>query len=175
MRRPRRRTVWLAAGAVLVVLAAGGVLSVARYPLINDISTDVAHPPRYLVAPPRHPAYDAAALRGPTERGYPDLHNLTTPRPPDQVAEAVQALVGERGWSVVAGGPATAADPWRLQAVATTRWLHFHDDVIIEVRPGPDGGSVVAMRSKSRVGKGDLGVNAARIRAFLADLRARLQ
>jgi hypothetical protein len=46
---------------------------------------------------------------------------------------------------------------------------------VVEVRPRDDGGSTVAMRSKSRLGKGDLGANARRIRAFLADLRARLE
>ncbi len=51
--------------------------------------------------------------------------------------------------------------------------LRFKDDVLVEVRPHP-GGSEVAMRSKSRVGKGDLGANAKRIRAFLAALRTRV-
>ena len=41
---------------------------------------------------------------------------------------------------------------------------------VIEVRPG-DHGSVVAMRSKSRDGKGDIGANAKRIEALFAQLR----
>jgi len=40
------------------------------------------------------------------------------------------------------------------------------------VRPDPAGGSRVDMRSKSRDGKGDRGVNAARIRAFETVLAA---
>jgi Protein of unknown function (DUF1499) len=147
-----------------------------RYPLINDTSTDRDDPPRYLLAPPRRPDYDAARLRGPTERAYPGLANLDSPRPAAEVAAAAQALLAERGWPLAAGEPgnASAGAPWRLQAVAVTRWLRFHDDVLIEVRPRPDGGSTVAMRSKSRLGRGDLGANARRIAAFLADLRARL-
>ena len=41
--------------------------------------------------------------------------------------------------------------------------------VSIRVRPA-DGGSVIDLRSKSRDGQGDMGVNAARIRAFATEL-----
>jgi uncharacterized protein (DUF1499 family) len=94
------------------------------------------------------------------------------------VFAAVEALVAGRGWAVAAraeGAVGRDAQPWRLQAVATTALLRFKDDVVVEVRPRDDGGSTVAMRSKSRLGKGDLGANARRIRAFLADLRVRLE
>lgn len=165
----RGRAGWLILGALMLS---------GCYPLINDISTDRDDPPRYVVAPPDDPAYDAAALRGPTERAYPDLRNLALPQSPVTVFPHVVALVAQRGWESVAQeggrGSGTVAEPWRVQAVAVTRWLRFRDDVVIEVRPGGDGGSVVAMRSRSRVGKGDFGKNAGRIRAFLADLRARL-
>ena len=45
---------------------------------------------------------------------------------------------------------------------------------MIRVRPDPAraGGSIVDLRSISRVGGSDVGVNAKRIRAFLADLQA---
>ena len=56
-----------------------------------------------------------------------------------------------------------------LEVVATTRLMHFKDDVAVEVRPEGTGSSV-HMRSKSRVGKGDLGANAKRIRMFLSEL-----
>lgn len=159
----------------VLVLAIVGVLLVARqFPRINDISTDREHPPHYLVAPPKHPAYNAERLRGPTERAYPDMRNLALAQPPDAVSAAVAALVAERGWSEAARAPANGDRPWRIQAVAVTTVLRFRDDVVIEVRPGPDGGSTVAMRSKSRVGQSDLGANARRIRAFLDDLKAKL-
>jgi len=56
-----------------------------------------------------------------------------------------------------------------IEAVVTTTVFGFQDDVAIRVRPA-DGGSVVDVRSKSRDGKGDLGVNANRIRDFVARL-----
>lgn len=46
----------------------------------------------------------------------------------------------------------------------------FKDDVHIAVRPGEDGGSVLHIRSASRVGYDDLGVNARRVRRFFRAL-----
>ncbi|MES4792993.1 MAG: DUF1499 domain-containing protein, partial [Chloroflexota bacterium] len=60
-----------------------------------------------------------------------------------------------------------------IHAVATVPVFHFKDDVTITVKP--DGERVmVNVRSRSRVGKGDLGVNARRIRRFQAELAGRL-
>jgi hypothetical protein len=59
--------------------------------------------------------------------------------------------------------------PDRIEATATTPWFGFRDDIVIRVQPAP-GGSRVDVRSLSRVGKGDLGANAKRIRAYLAKL-----
>jgi len=137
-------------------------------PLINDITTDFERPPRFWAAPPAHPAYDAARFRRATEAGYPGLANLGLAVSPEEAWRAVLALVGERGWRIAAQDDAGR----RVQAVAVTRLLRFRDDVVIEVRPGTRPGSAsVAMRSKSRLGRGDLGANATRIRAFFADLR----
>jgi uncharacterized protein (DUF1499 family) len=52
-----------------------------------------------------------------------------------------------------------------LEATETSRIFRFVDDISIRVRP--DGtGSVIDVRSKSRVGRGDMGANARRIEAF---------
>jgi fatty-acyl-CoA synthase len=65
------------------------------------------------------------------------------------------------------------ADPeaLRIEAVATTFWFGFKDDVVVRVRPGAAGGSRVDVRSVSRVGQSDLGANAARIRRILDGLQ----
>ncbi len=55
--------------------------------------------------------------------------------------------------------------------MATTSVYRWQDDFVIRVTAGDNGGSIVDMRSKSRVGKSDLGANAHRIAAFLTDLR----
>jgi uncharacterized protein (DUF1499 family) len=67
----------------------------------------------------------------------------------------------------------TKRDQGIIEAVATTRLFKFKDDVTITVTREGDA-SIVNVRSKSRVGKSDLGTNARRIRAFQAELAKRL-
>jgi uncharacterized protein (DUF1499 family) len=55
-----------------------------------------------------------------------------------------------------------------VEATATTFWFGFKDDVVVRVRPAASGvGSLVDVRSVSRVGVSDLGANARRIGEFL--------
>ncbi len=53
----------------------------------------------------------------------------------------------------------------RVEARDMSLVFRFVDDVVVRVRPGTSG-SVVDIRSRSRDGRGDLGINAARIRAL---------
>jgi uncharacterized protein (DUF1499 family) len=71
------------------------------------------------------------------------------------------------GWDVVARAP----EEGRLEAIDTTKWFGFHDDIVVRIR-ADGGGSRIDIRSKSRVGRSDLGVNARRIRDFIARLKA---
>jgi uncharacterized protein (DUF1499 family) len=71
------------------------------------------------------------------------------------------------GWALVASDPASG----RIEATATTPWFGFKDDVVVRVAAAP-GGSLVDARSVSRVGLGDAGANAARLREYLARLRS---
>lgn len=57
-----------------------------------------------------------------------------------------------------------------LEFIATTMLMRYKDDVIIKITPEKTG-STIHMRSKSRVGKSDLGMNAQRIRDFSAKFR----
>ena len=87
--------------------------------------------------------------------------------PPERVFPAVEAAARSLGWEIVAVVPAEG----RLEATATTSWFGFKDDVVVRVR-AHGAGTRVDVRSLSRIGVGDLGTNAARVRAFLARLRA---
>src|SRR5262245_12772770 len=63
-----------------------------------------------------------------------------------------------------------------IEAIATTSLLKFlksKDDVTVTVTREGDA-TIVNVRSKSHLGKGDLGTNARRIRAFQAELAKRL-
>ena len=74
------------------------------------------------------------------------------------------------GWHIVAVVTAVVPAEGRIEATDTTWYFGFKDDVVIRVRPSPNG-SRVDIRSVSRVGLGDVGTNARRIREYTAKLR----
>ena len=82
----------------------------------------------------------------------------------------IVALAREQDWTIGAVDPQGGV----IEAAARTFWFGFTDDIAIRVRA--DGsGSRIDMRSVSRVGRSDLGANAARMRPYLTELRRRLQ
>jgi uncharacterized protein (DUF1499 family) len=68
---------------------------------------------------------------------------------------------------------ASDVDAGRIEASQQSRWFRFTDDIVIRV-VGDEAGSRIDMRSTSRQGLSDYGVNAARIRAYMSALRERI-
>jgi uncharacterized protein (DUF1499 family) len=93
---------------------------------------------------------------------YPDIQPITLAEPPLKAFERAVAAAQAMGWEIVARDPAAG----RIEAVDITFWFGFKDDVVVRVAAAPGGGSRVEVRSKSRVGRGDTGTNARRIRGF---------
>jgi hypothetical protein len=147
-------------------------------PGIHDVSTDTVEPPQYVaVLPLRADAPNTTVYGGSQgmtpERlaqlqteAYPDVTTLVVNEPPARVFERALAAVHTLGWELVAAVP----EEGRIEATDTTFWFRFKDDVVIRIRPGATG-AIVDARSLSRVGGGDLGTNARRLRALLAELR----
>jgi uncharacterized protein (DUF1499 family) len=109
-----------------------------------------------------------AAVDDQQRESYPDVAAAKLALPPAEAFERARKVAGQMpGWEV------TGADPQagRIEATATSSFFHFVDDVVIRVRPDGDGARV-DMRSRSRVGQGDLGANAKRVRAYMAALQA---
>jgi uncharacterized protein (DUF1499 family) len=100
---------------------------------------------------------------------YPDIASLELPEQPrdDAMLLALRVANGIPGWTVTS----TDAKWGRIFATAESRVFHFVDDVAILVETRPLGGSLVHMRSRSRIGQSDLGANAARIRAYMAAVK----
>jgi len=113
-------------------------------PPINDITTETE--------------YAGKAQRD----AYPDIQPITLAEPPQKAFERALAAAQAMGWEIVARDPAAG----RIEAVDTTFWFGFKDDVVVRVAAAPAGGSRIDVRSKSRVGRGDAGTNARRIRGF---------
>jgi uncharacterized protein (DUF1499 family) len=144
-------------------------------PRIHDITTDTERPPSFVASLPVRTAEKAASVNyeGPElakqqKAGYPDLAPLATALPPaDAFKRALDVAKAMPGWVVVDSDPVTG----RIEASQTSRWFGFVDDVVIRV--APDGtGSRIDMRSVSRQGRSDFGVNAQRIRAYMTALKA---
>jgi uncharacterized protein (DUF1499 family) len=84
--------------------------------------------------------------------------------------EALEVAKSMPGWIVVASDPETG----RIKASQQSRWFRFTDDVVVRIA-GDGSGTRIDMRSTSRQGQSDYGVNAARIRAFMGVLRRRIE
>lgn len=142
-------------------------------PRINDITTDTERPPQFAHAlslpanQGRNMAYPGEEFARQQREGYPDLAGFKLDIPPESAFQKVESAA--RG---LANTEITRVDVAKreLEGVTTSSMFRFRDDFVVEVRP-ENGGSVVHMRSKSRDGKGDMGANAARIRALFAKLR----
>ena len=158
--------------AVMTIAAVVGVAAPgAGHPLINDITTDTDDPPRFVAALRAQPgagemAYPRAFAEQ-QKRAYPGVATRTMAVPPEQAFDHVrEALEGMQNIRVVDASKSEG----RIEAVAVSRVFRFVDDVVVRIRPSSDGGSRVDIRSRSRDGKGDLGVNAQRIDNLLTIL-----
>lgn len=89
---------------------------------------------------------------------------------PDEVFAAVTAVAQEMGWEIVDADNAEG----RVEATVTTKWFGFKDDVVVRMVSGTANSTVLDVRSKSRVGRSDIGVNANRIRDFITRLNSKL-
>ena len=106
-------------------------------------------------------AYPGEATASAQRAAYPDLTPIRVAAPPPEAFARALAAAEAEGWEITYREPGSGS----FEALERSRIFHFVDDVVVRVRPAA-GGSVIDVRSKSRDGRGDLGINAARIRAF---------
>jgi uncharacterized protein (DUF1499 family) len=157
----------LAAFAVPVAIVAAG----SAVPPIHDITTDTANPPAFVAVTPAlrgagsNPVgYDPA--NAPLQaKAYPQLQPLVVATAPAAAFDRALAAARAQGWTIVASDAATG----RIEATAVVPWWGFKDDIVVRLQPVA-AGTRIDVRSKSRVGKGDLGVNAQRIADYLGKL-----
>ncbi|HYH40799.1 MAG TPA: DUF1499 domain-containing protein [Burkholderiales bacterium] len=144
----------------------------AIVPRIHDITTDTENPPLFVALLPvrattsNGPEYGGAKIAAAQKAAYPDIGPVLLADPPPRAFERALAAAHAMGWEIVAAEPSAG----RIEATATTRWFHFKDDVIVRVST-QESGSRIDVRSKSRIGKSDLGANAKRIRAYVRKLK----
>ena len=139
-------------------------------PSINDISTDLEDVPElsWRKADSGHHMAFPSRFKRLIQRDYADLAPLVLPVTPDVAYQRAHSLAQNwPRWTMVRAD----AEAGLLEGYETTRLFRFKDDFVIRFRAEGDG-TRVDMRSKSRVGKSDLGVNTKRIRAFFEALQS---
>lgn len=159
--------------AALVAAVAVGAVPLATLvsslgaPPIHDVTTDTENPPAFVaVVPLNSPGrtdYEGPDLAARQRSAFPGLDPAILPVAPADAFRRALAVVRRMGWEVLATDPAT----FRIEATDRTFWFGFYDDVVIRIAAAGADGSRVDVRSLSRVGVGDLGVNARRVREFL--------
>ena len=159
-------------GALAIVVALVFVGAASRgfgKPRINDFTTDLADPPafKHAMTLPANQGRDMAyppSVADQQRACCADLKPAIVPAGQDAMARARDVAAAMPGWTITE----VDAQAKTVEATATSRLFGFQDDVVIRVRPMPDGASKLDVRSKSRDGKGDLGTNAKRIRDYVA-------
>ncbi|MEE4212061.1 MAG: DUF1499 domain-containing protein [Parvularcula sp.] len=171
------RRAWLASIAALFVAAAAAGFAylpiwmrgeASKVPPIHDITTDTQDPPEFVATaalrkPDENPAaYDTAQTEQQRE-AYPELKSLVMPKRIDEAFAIAMDAVKAEGLDIVDINPREG----RIEATETVPLFGFKDDVVIRLRNAHNRATVIDIRSKSRVGRSDLGFNARRIESLL--------
>ena len=162
-------------GLAVVSIPSAVIVSARDKPAIHDITTDPDSPPLFVAILPLRtgaanpPEYLGGDVIAQQRRAYPDIQPLVLQINAEQAFNRALTAVRDLGWNLVAND----REAGRIEAVDTTFWFGFKDDVVIRVREISPGSTRIDVRSKSRSGVGDLGTNARRIRTLLDQLRTR--
>jgi uncharacterized protein (DUF1499 family) len=140
----------------------------------NDITTDLQNPPPYVVVlalrkaanAPNTGEYKGTKTAEQQQRSYPDIAPAMLALPPAEAFVRALETARQMGWTIVETDPGAG----RIEASDRTRWFGFTDDIVVRVAEA-DAGSRIDVRSSSRIGTGDFGTNAARVRRYIAALR----
>ncbi len=143
-------------------------------PIINDITTSFTDPPQFIALKKLNPKkdYTYPAQFSEKQRLYyimvPIKLNITS----DKAFEVVSKVASRQAnWEIVESNPVRRS----IEAVATSKFFKFKDDVVIEIRPGEKEQQIeIHMRSKSRIGRADFGTNHLRIKKFFNEIYSSL-
>ncbi len=160
-------------GALVFALPFSWRMKVMSLPMIHDITTDIVNPPQFVaILPLRKDAPNSAVYGGPEiavrqRQAYPDIQPLLLNVPREQAFQQALAAARAMGWQLVAAVPQEG----RIEATDTTFWFGFKDDIAVRVTGVDEHRTLIDVRSESRVGRSDIGKNAARIRCYLARIK----
>lgn len=177
--REGRSAAWrgLALGMATIAALAVPASKGRGLPRINDITTNTDDPPAFVAAlllpanQGRDMGYPGESFATEQYAAYPDLATIVVEENPESAYDRVRAAAFEMERVEITGEDRAGG---RLEGTQTSALFHFADDFVVRIRPFEDGGSRIDVRSKSRDGKGDLGMNASRIREIVKLVRGSL-
>ena len=159
-------------GLIAVYVPWSNVRQARLVPPIHDITTDTRNPPFFVAilplraGAPNPPEYDGEEVAKLQREAYPDIEPYRINASVEEAYKKALAAAKDMGWEIVAAAP----EAGRIEATDTTFWYGFKDDIVVRISED-NGESVIDVRSKSRVGRGDVGTNAKRVREYLKLLR----
>jgi len=178
--RPGDRRRGFVAALLALLIGVGSAWAPAQWllqartaPRLNDITTDPVQPPAMVVTQRMRygaangPAYPGVGAAAQQREAYPDIVPVVLDVAPADAFRRVDQVAMALGWDVVARAPADG----RIEAVDTSEWFGFTDDIVIRIRAEGTSASRIDIRSKSRLGESDFGANAQRIRGFIEKLK----
>ena len=170
--------------ASLLAWPAAVMPTIRSLPNINDITTDVQSPPRFIsLAKARVPGansvnYPGEGFSSAQLKAYPDIRTFQIDRSAEEAYELVLAALRSKTmkFKPVSEEPPKGrfGQPGWIEVVDRTLVLGFTDDVIIRV-DGDANNARIDVRSSSRYGTHDLGRNAQRVRRILKEIQAQLE
>lgn len=177
---------WSAAAGMVVSLAifawpAGVAPFYLKAAHLNDVTTDVEHPPEFAVlardrAKAANPVTYPVANAARQAQAFPQIQPMILERPTEEVFEAAGEAARRLKWRIVAEeAPESGTSAGHIEAEDRTLILGFVDDVVVRVENEGNNVTRVDVRSLSRYGSHDFGRNAQRVKDFYAELHARLE
>lgn len=186
IKRRNRDYFFSLSGIILGIIVIGVFLHFFVYarkaPPIHDITTDTLNPPKFstvLTLRNRSQSHNSCTYGGRViakeqKQAYPYIKPLILEVSFENAfSKALFVARDMRNWKIVNSNAAAG----RIEATVTVPWFGFKDDVVIRVSSVDAGCSRIDVRSESRNGSDDFGINAKRIHTYLtlvkkADVRS---
>lgn len=159
---------------IVVVIPLSYYMRAQKVPPIHDISTDTIMPPQFTHLQPARPdpaPYGGPGVAGLQKKGYPDIAPLELDLTYDQTFDVALKAAKRMRWIIVEENRTEG----KIEAVGSSFWFGFKDDIAVRLTKIGINRTRVDVRSVSRVGRSDIGVNAARIRKYFKKIDKDLQ
>ncbi|MBN21185.1 MAG: hypothetical protein CL678_07845 [Bdellovibrionaceae bacterium] len=164
----KKKLAMLLFGAIFI----GGIFMMKRYPVINDITTSRTHPPQFVQVLKDPKLSDRNWIYPDSfwekqQKSYPEVKPLEVSGKQNEIFKVLEQLARNQDWEITR----VDFEHFAIEGIAVTPLLRFKDDWVIELRPMGESRFEIHMRSKSRLGKSDLGANAKRILHYFQEVK----